>query len=379
MNPFYAGVLKQGTVKKRKVLMKKNQGAYSYIKRACTAALAAALFFMCACGKGGSGTTVVLTAGLARDEVFRIENKSCRLPELMVYLTTTQNRYEAVYGEEIWQANLDGVTLEENVKEMVLARIAQIKTLNLLAEEKGVALDEEEQHLVQLAAAEYYGSLNETEIEKMGVTQDTIVQLYAEYALAEKVYHHIIQDINLEISDDEARTITVSHILIKTYTVDGRGERIAYTEQAKKAAYERACEVLALATDGEHDFDSLIAQYSEDSVASYSFRKGEQEEAFEDAAFNLGTNEISGIVEDKNGYHIIKCLNTFNQAETDRNKLLIIEERKKEVFGEEYDVFVETLTRKLNDKVWEEVSMIHDKDVTTTGFFDIYEDYFSGG
>lgn len=358
--------------------MEKEQRGYRAIRRFCAMALATAMAFLCACGKGGSGTTIVLTAGLAGDEVFRIENKSCRLPELMVYLTTTQNQYEAVYGEEIWQASLDGVTLEENVKEMVLARIAQIKTLNLLAEEKGVELDGEELKRVQLAAAAYYSSLNETEIEKIGVTQDIIVQLYAEYALAEKVYRHIIQDINLEISDDEARTITVSHILIKTYTVDGRGERIAYTEQAKKTAYEKACEVLALATDGEHDFDSLITQYSEDQTATCSFRKGEMEEPFENAAFNLGTNEISGIVEDSNGYHIIKCLNTFNQAETDQNKLLIIEERKKEVFGEEYDVFVETLTRKLNDKVWEEVDMIHDENVTTTHFFDVYEDYFPG-
>lgn len=357
--------------------MNKNLKAYIDIRRFCAAALTAVLLFLCACGRGGSGTTVVLTTGLAADEIFRIENKSCRLPEIMVYLTTTQNQYEAVYGEGIWQANLDGVTLEENVKEMVLAKIAQIKTLNLLAEEKGVTLDEEEQRLVLLASEEYYGSLNEAEIEKMGVTAEVITQLYAEYALAEKVYRHIIQDLNLEISDDEARTITVSHILIKTYMLDGRGERIAYTEQAKKAAYERACEVLSLALDGEHDFESLITRYSEDPIATYSFRQGEKEEAFEAAAFNLGTNEISGIVEDACGYHIIKCLNTFNQEETDRNKQMIIEERKKEVFGEEYDVFVETLTRKLNDKVWEAVGFIHDEEVTTTDFFDIYVKYFS--
>ncbi len=356
--------------------MKKNRRLQIAIKRFGVALLLAALFSLCACGKKGSGTTVVLTTGLAGDEIFRIENKSCRLPEIMVYLTTTQNQYEEVYGEGIWEVNLEGVTLEENVKEMALARIAQIKTLNLMAEEKGVTLDEDEQRRVKLAAEEYYSSLNETEIEKMGVTPEVIEQLYAEYALAEKVYRHIIQDINLEISDDEARTITVSHILIKTYMLDGRGERITYTEQAKEAAYARACEVLALATDGEHDFESLITQYSEDPVATYSFRKGEKEAEFENAAFNLGTDEISGIVEDACGYHIIKCLNTFNQEETDQNKLLIVEERKKEVFGEEYDVFVETLTRKLNDKVWEEVSFIHDENVKTVNFFDIYDSYF---
>ncbi len=37
--------------------------------------------------------------------------------------------------------------------------------------------------------------------------------LYREYAMADKVYQLIIQDINPEISDDEARKITVQQIL----------------------------------------------------------------------------------------------------------------------------------------------------------------------
>lgn len=331
-----------------------------------------------ACGSGrGTDTKVVLTTGFYNDEVFRIENKSCRLPEVMVYLTTLQNQYEEVYGAEIWQANLDGITLEENVKEMVLAKIAQIKSLNLLAESMDIKLDEEETEKVKLAAQAYYASLNETEIELMGVTLQLIEQLYAEYALAEKVYAHIIRDINPEISDDEARTITVQHILIKTYTTDGRGEKVTYSESAKNAAYERASEAYSLAVDGTHDFEELIAAYSEDNVSTYSFRKGEMTAAFEEAAFNLGTNEISVIVEDEYGYHIIKCLNTFDREETDQNKLKIVEERKKEVFGEEYDAFVDTLTRKLNDEVWEGVTFIHDEKVTTKNFFDVYEEYFT--
>lgn len=336
------------------------------------------MVFLCGCGgKAAATTKIVLTTGFAKDEVFRIENKSCKLSEFMIYLTTTQNQYEEVYGEEIWQASLDDVTLEANIKEMVLAKIAQIKTLNLLAEQKGVALDESENEKVSQAAADYFGSLNETEIELTGASLQVVEQLYAEYALAEKVYATIIQDINPEISDDEARTITVQHILIKTYTLDGRGERVDYTEAAKTAAYEKACGIYELATNGENDFESLISQYSEDSVATYSFRKGEMEAAFEDAAFNLGNDEISDVVEDSYGYHIIKCLNTFNREETDQNKLKIVEERKKEKFGEEYDVFVETLTRKLNDEVWDTVGFIHDEKVTTSDFFDVYVKYFT--
>lgn len=329
------------------------------------------------CGRNGdAGTKVVFTAGFGKNEVFRIESISCTLPEVMVYLTNTQNRYENTYGKEIWETDLNGVTLEEDVKDTVLARIAQIKTMNLLAEEQGINLNASEELLVQKAAEEYFATLNEMELSMMNISQETIQQLYGEYALAEKVYTNIIKDINPEISDDEARIIKVQHILIKTYTLDGTGKKVAYTESAKASAYQKASEILILAMDGEHDFEKLITQYSEDPVASYSFGKGEMDESFETAAFQLGTEEISQVVESSYGYHIIKCLNTFDREQTDNSKKKIVEQRKKEVFGQEYDTFVEGLTRKLNQELWDKVAFIHDDNIVTSNFFDVYLKYF---
>lgn len=329
---------------------------------------------LCGCGKGES-VKVVLTTGFAKDEIFRIETMSCTLPEIMVYLTNIQNQYESVYGEEIWNTNLEGITLEENVKDIALAQIAQIKTMNLMAEQYDVALTKEEKEQVKNAAQDYYASLNATEIERMGVNENTISSLYSEYALAKKVYQYIIKDINPEISDDEARTITVQHILLKTYALDGTGKKIEYTDSAKQDAYQTACEVLEKARAGE-DFDELIRRYSEDDKATYSFGKGEMEKAFEKAAFNLGNGEISDIVETEYGYHIIKCISTFDKEETDSNKVKIVEQRKEEVFGQEYDAFVATLTRKLNEDLWEEVRFIHNEDVVTADFFEVYNEYF---
>ena len=329
------------------------------------------------CGSGeGIGTKVVLTTGFDKDEVFRIETSSCKLPELMVYLTTIQNRYESVYGREIWETKADGVTLEENVKNIALAQIAQIKTMNLMAEQYGVDLDEEEKARAENAAKAYYETLDEREIELMGVSEKTIKALYTELARAEKMYQYTIKDINPEISDDEARTITVQHILIKTYALDGTGKKIEYTEAARQEAYDEAREVLALAKDGE-DFDALIRRYSEDDKSTYSFGKGEMEEAFETAAFNLGTGEISDVVEPEFGYHIIKCINTFDREETDANKIKIVEQRREEAFGQEYDAYVETLTRNLNEELWDTVNFIHDEGVDTQNFFEVYTAYFA--
>lgn len=320
-------------------------------------------------------TKIVLTTGFDKDEVFRIDKISCRLPEVLVYMTNTKNQYEQALGSQIWQTSYGGETLEENLKETVLARIARIKAMNLLAERYGISLSDEESDNALKAAGQYYASLNDKERQLLAVDEKLLCTMYKEYALAGKVYEYLIADINPEISDDEARTITVQHILIKTYSLNEAKERVAYSDQAKKAAYEKACEALKRAQDGE-DFVGLITEYSEDSNSSYSFRKGTMDTAFEDAAFNLGTDEISDIVETEHGYHIIKCISTFDRDETDRNKVEIVEQRRKEVFNEEYSGFVEGLARSLNEELWETVGLIYDADVTTSSFLDVYQEVF---
>ena len=54
--------------------------------------LLAVIGSLTACG----GTRVVFTTGFGKDEVFRIADENCTRAEIMVYLTTTQNRYESV-------------------------------------------------------------------------------------------------------------------------------------------------------------------------------------------------------------------------------------------------------------------------------------------
>ena len=336
-------------------------------------AIALAVFSLGGCAKEDGYSRVIFTTGFKEDEVFRIGKSSCTLPEFMVYLTNTQNQYENVYGGQIWNVEFEGVTLEDNVKDIVLAKIAQIKTMYLMAKEKGVKLDEADLQRVEKAAEIYYQSLTDQELETMGVDQEIIRQLYTEYAMAEKVYNQIIEGINPEISDDEARTITVEHILIRTYTMDGTGKRIEYSDSMKRECYEQIAGLRQQAIDGEADFAELSAKYSDDENLSYSFRKGEIDATLEEAAFRLGNGEISDVIELDGGYHLIRCISTFDREETDANKLKIVEERRNEVFGREYEDFVDNLVRSLNEQLWQEITLVHDSQVHTDDFFAIYE------
>lgn len=347
-------------------------------RRMAAALLTVLLLLLSGCMDSLKGSKVVLTTGFEKNEVFRIEDMSCTLPEAMVYLINTKNRYESVYGREIWNVSLDGVTLEENIKETVLAQLAQQKTMNLLARQNGVALSEEEEARVMQAAETYFQSLSEEEKSALQITVKDVEELYREYALARKVYQYIIKDINPEISDDEARTITVQYIYFRTCILDGTGKKIEYSEEEKQEILRKAEEVRFQLKNEEADFEELILKYSDSEEGTCSFGKGEKDQAFEDAAFNLETDEISDIVETPDGYYLIKCISTFNRTETDANKVKIVEKRREEVFGQEYEEFVAALTRNLNEDLWQSVSLAGTENITTSDFFDVFNKYFDG-
>ena len=350
----------------------------SYVAVVLAAALAISTFVACGKTSGDNGKTkIVLTAGFAKDEIFCIDNEKCTLPEAMVYIMNIKNNYESAFGDKIWQVSYEGITLEDKLKDLVLSKLARIKALNVMAEQQEIVLSQEETARAGKAASEYYQSLSAQEVSELNVTQELICQMYEEYALADKVYEQLIANINPEISDDEARTITVQTIFIKTYTVNGDNEKVAFSDDAKKKALAKAKEALKKARSGE-DFNTLVAEYSEDSKDYYSFGKGTYNNAFEDTAFNLGTNEISDIVETDEGYYIIKCISTFDRDETDRNKVKLVEQRRKEEFNRQYTDFVSGLARNMNDELWDTVGFIENGNVTTSTFFELYNKYFAG-
>lgn len=338
------------------MVKKKNEYIFpGYFKRvmAAVCAVSLCLGFLTACG---GNTKVVLTTGLKKNEVFKIGDLSCTLPEVMVYLTNMQNQYETVFGEEIWSGKDQKGALEQEAKEQILAELAQVKAMVLLAQQKEIALDEKEEERAAAAGKEYYQSLNETETAALGVDEKTVVQMYREYALAKKVYQQIVEDVNPEISDDEARTITVLQIRLEDP--------------------EKAQEICGRAKDEDADFESLAENNSEDAIIRYSFGKGEVNEAIEEAAFDLGKDEVSDVIEAEGSYYILKCISTFDEAQTQLNKVKIMEQRRNEAFHNEYNAFVDSLTRQINEELWDSVTFIHDENVKTSSFFEVYNTYF---
>ncbi len=328
----------------------------------------ACVFIACDSGR------VVFTTGFGTNEVFRVGDERAASTELMLYLTNIANQYEAVYGEELWTIQVDeDTTLLENCKEMAVAQLAQVKAMKLLAKEHQVSLTEEEKSAVKTAAEDYLATLSEAEKTALGVENGEIIQrIYEEKLLADKLYAYLIRDVNPEISDDEARIITIQHILLKTYSMDEHGNRQDMDEKEASHVLEKAEEIRTLAVEGE-SFDTLISKYSEDSKGTYSFGMGDMEEEFEKAAYALATDEISEVVRTSHGYHIIKCISTLDREQTDLNKQKLLVSRKQEVFGNTYNQFVESLEKRENTELIYSIMIPENEEVDTADLFAVYE------
>ena len=338
--------------------------------------IASATVFITGCSLQPQVKKIVFTTGFEEDQVFRIEDSICTKTEALVYLVNTQKGYENTFGSAIWEANTNSGTIRDRLKESVLAKVAQIKAMNLLAEETGIELDDQQKARVKQAADEYYSSLSPTDISAMNdVTVQEIADIYTQQAVADKLYEYIIRDINPEISDDEARTITVEQILLKTYELDASGKK-QYFGESERLEVRRKAEAILYALGEGTGFEELMAQYNEADEGTISFGKGKMEQVYEDAAFNLGTEEVSSIVDTSEGYVIIKCISTFNREETEANKVKIVAQRKREVFGKQYDEFVSTRTKELNQKLWDSIDLVHDENVTTATLMEVYQKYF---
>lgn len=309
-------------------------------------------------------TQIVFTTGLRRNELLKVENIICSKAEGSLLLINTKNKYEAAFGEEIWEQQIDGISFETYVKDMVKNQMAQLKCMALYAEKENISLSEEKETSIQEAASLYFEQLTEKEKAILDITQEDIVQIYTDYAVSELLYEYLTQNVEEEISDAEAKVIVVQHIYKDTAKL---------TEEEKQQAYQLLEDIKQDLAEEDADFNYLAQENSDDSKIEYIFGRGEMDLAFEEAAFALEKGEISDIIESSSGYHIIKCINDYDMERTNSNKKTILSRRKKEAFDAVYADFIRNLLTEFNHKVWDNMEIKDYKEVSSNNLYEIYK------
>lgn len=299
------------------------------------------------------GKSIYISTGFEKDVMIKVDQTQTSRLEVMAHLSDMIDEYEELFGEDIWTETMDGVPFDEYVIRQVKSKLTRIKCMNQVALSRGIVLSNQEEQNIGKAAAEYVAGIDKTSVKKYDITEEDVKDMYRSMLMADKLFDDLTYEVDTEISEDEARVITIQYI--KTDTPE-------------------AAASIKSRLDGGESFSSLMKENNPYEY-EYELRRGEMEEAFEEAAFNLVTGEISNVVETSKGYYIIMCVNEYDKVKTAANKEKMISESKLEKFNEIFEPYEAELYAEYNDELWEKLS-VDDRIVTTAGFQDTYDKYF---
>lgn len=230
--------------------------------------------------------------------------------------------------------------------------------MNLLAAEREISLTNREKDEIQALTDQFYESLSEADLSYIGATKEDVYTMYSDYHLANKLVDELTKEVNLEISDSEAKVIVVQEIVLGDL-------KTAEAVQAQASA-ERA------------DFEAIAKGISEQKTAAVPVGRGERAKEYEAAVFALETGQVSPVIPVGNQYYIVKCINDYDEEATLERKEKLSMQRKQQAFRGIYDAFAAEHPVEIGGGLWERISFTDGADSTTTDFFEQYQEFVRG-
>lgn len=299
----------------------------------------------------------LMLCGCSKDAVVEGKNQQgYSLSEIMIIAMAEKNRYEEVCTDQIWGVEIseEGSNFASYLTEQIKSFMDEMKIMCLLAAEKNVTLSPEESAAMANASEEYYGKLTKNDIAQMGVTKEDVVRVFEDYCLANKLVEELTKDVNLEVSDSEAKVIEVL--------------------QAKVDSREAADSLLLAASQEKADF-TRCAESVGATVTTRQLGRAEESKRFEDAAFSLLMDEMSEVIEDGEAFYVLKCLDDYDEEATKIRKETIFKERKRKAFEEIYVDFKEGINLTYTGEPWENLKLTGEAFAKEADFFEIYGAY----
>lgn len=280
--------------------------------------------------------------------------------QMMLIVASERNRCQKIYTDQIWDTVVDdaGTTFQTYLLEEIQKFLRELKVMNLLADERQIALSAREKEELNALADSYYESMSDADRAYTGATRDDVYTMYEAYHRANRLVDALTQNVNLEVSDSEARVITVCEA--------------SFSQESEAQAF------LNRVTEDGVDFSTAVKESNLEGSAEKSVGHGERSKAYEDAVFALESGQISPVFQDGDLWYVVKCVNDYDENATLDRKQKMALDRKNQAFRQIYDSFAKEHQVESNGSFWEKLSLKEGTDSQTDNFFEQYRQMMDG-
>ena len=211
------------------------------------------------------GLSAVLTAGMlagcgAKDAPVKIDGSkvvtTVNDEEVQLGVVSFYAKYQQAYLFQMYSSyfgtaeifdtpatSSSDQTYGEQMRDSVLENVEDLVLLSQHAEEYGVSLTEEELKKIDGVAQAYIDENSEKVREEIGASFDNVVTLLKLQTVQSKMYEPLGEEVDQNVSDEEAQQSTVSYVVIPQETV--ATESSESETEAKDEGLEKAEKVLA--------------------------------------------------------------------------------------------------------------------------------------
>lgn len=282
-------------------------------------------------------TNIRFTTGIGKNRFAVCGNYSMSVQAADILISERKYSFENLFNNEIWSRSVGDMTMEEYLLSDIKTLAGNVIYLNMMADDMQISLTDDEKERISEYAKDYAAN--------NGFDKADAEELLQMLLIAEKSFYAMTEDVDTEVSTDEARTISVQYMF---FAVND--------DVTDRMAENKASDALQEIENGS-DFLALAEEKSDDSIHSMEFYKGVYDKDFENAAYKLETGQVSPVVETEYGYYVIKCINDNVESDTAKRKSEIVLKRREELFADKFRQIAEKKDIRFNEKYLKKIDV----------------------
>ncbi len=286
--------------------------------------------------------------------IMAVGDEEVSLNEYLFYVYQLKSAYDETMTTDVWGYEYrEGENLGTYFKKQIVKEIAQVKIICAEAEKQGYELTEEEANEANVEAGQFMENLS-SDAGEYQLSRELVANIYKEHALAKKMYDVIGGTIQTNVSDEEAKQVSVAYVEVLIKGTDRDGNEVDLSEEEKQSALEHA-EDLKEKADTAEDFVEFARENSDVAEHEKKLHLDNKPAELMEAAMKMENGQVSDVIATKEGYYILYCQEAYDPEKQDQYKESILEGREKEAFRKAYETWKENYEVVVSEPLLEQI------------------------